>query len=37
MGEYEAEALAAGADEVYSKSTFIDDFETILKKYLQIG
>ena len=34
-GVYEAEAMAAGADEVHTKSSFMDHFGVILKKYLE--
>jgi two-component system cell cycle response regulator DivK len=32
---FEAEAIAAGADEVHTKSSFMDHFRVILKKYLE--
>ena len=32
----ELNALAAGCDEAFSKSTFISDFDRILKKYLEV-
>lgn len=35
-GVYEAEAMAAGAVEVYTKISFMNNFETTLKKYLGI-
>src|SRR5688500_7615880 len=34
-GEYEDEAREAGSLEVYTKEAFMDNFEDILKKYLQ--
>lgn len=33
--EFEAEALAMGANEVFTKTTFMDNFDYILKKYLE--
>jgi CheY-like chemotaxis protein len=33
-GVYEKEAIAAGCNEVHTKTSFMDSFEAILKKYL---
>jgi len=33
--EYEEEALAAGCNEVYTKTSFMDNFDHILTKYLE--
>jgi CheY-like chemotaxis protein len=33
--EYEAEAIAAGCNDVFTKTSFMDKFDYILKKYLE--
>ena len=35
FGVYDAEAMSVCGSEVYSKSSFMDNFEAILKKYLE--
>jgi CheY-like chemotaxis protein len=35
-GKYEAEAVRAGCNEVHTKTSFMDNFEPVLKKYLEM-
>lgn len=34
-GKFEVEAARAGSNEIHTKTSFMDNFETILKKYLE--